>query len=70
MDGPYAGATIIHQRRPTPWWWLLVIALVFVPWAPNGHWLITAAAWLVIAALLAARFWRHRRGDAPRNIGV
>jgi Na+-driven multidrug efflux pump len=60
---------IVHQRRRTPWWWLLVIALVFLPWGLNGHWLITATAWLVIAAVLAWRYRRHRHArdeDAPR----
>jgi Na+-driven multidrug efflux pump len=59
---------IVHHRRPTPWWWLLVIALGFLPWGLNGHWLITATAWLVIAAMLGWRYRRHRHArdeDAP-----
>ena len=43
-----------------------MIAFVALPWGLNGHWLITGTAWLVIAALLAWRYRRHRR----RNTGV
>jgi Na+-driven multidrug efflux pump len=69
VDGPYAGAIIVHQRSPTPWWWLLVIALVVLPWGLEGHWLITGPVWVVIAAMLGWRYRRHRctwDEDAPR----
>jgi Na+-driven multidrug efflux pump len=60
---------IVHQRSPTPWWWLLVIALVVLPWGLEGHWLITGPVWVVIAAMLGWRYRRHRctrDEDAPR----
>jgi len=59
----------VHHRRPTPWWWLLFVALAFLPWELAGHWLVTGPAWLVIAAILGWRYVRHRRRrgeDAPR----
>ena len=38
-----------------------MIAFVALPSGLNGHWLITGTAWLVIAAVLAWRYRRHRR---------
>jgi hypothetical protein len=56
---------IVHRRRPTPWWWLLLVALPCPPWGWNGQRIVTGPVWLVIAAILAWRFKRRGRRTSP-----
>ncbi|HYX85013.1 MAG TPA: DUF6232 family protein [Gaiellales bacterium] len=62
---------IVHRPRRAPGWWLVLIAVVVIPFAV-GHdesgWIILGAVWLAVAGVLIYRSRRRRQGERDRRV--